>query len=146
MVENPETQYRELIGGVFTQLNWSGQSVLFAVAYADATDGHYAQTYLAPSFAYGRISLSGTIQWYQPLGRAGTKQLGVNPASLQFRVGQHLWIGAAYTLSLEEKLTPRHRGGPVVEWAMRKATLRVELLDRTVGEPLEIRAAVFAGF
>src|SRR5262245_32993701 len=58
MVQNPETQYRELIGGAFTQLNWSGQSVLLALAYADATDGHYAQTYVVPSFFFGRVSLS----------------------------------------------------------------------------------------
>lgn len=146
MVENPETQYRELIGGAFTQVNWGRQSVLLAVAYADATDGHYAQTYVAPSFSYGRLALSGTIEWYEPLGRAGTRQLSVNPASLEFRLGQRLWVGAAYTLGLEQNQIPRHRGGPVIEWAMRKATLRVELLDRTIGEPAEVRAAVFAGF
>src|SRR5437016_1512821 len=60
MVQNPETQYHELIAGSFTQINWSDQSVLVAVAYADASESQYLQTYVVPSFATGRLELSGT--------------------------------------------------------------------------------------
>jgi hypothetical protein len=146
MVQSPETRYRELIVGSFTQLNWNRQSVLVALAYADATESQYLQAYVAPSFAVGRLSLSGTIEWYEPLGRAGTRQLGVNPASLELRVNDHLWLGGAYTLSVAENEIPQHRGGPVLEWVLGRSTLRLELLGRTDGKPVEVRTAVLATF
>ena len=36
MVQNRKTQYRELIAGMYTQVNWDRQSVLVALGYADA--------------------------------------------------------------------------------------------------------------
>lgn len=146
MVQNPETRYRELIIGSFTQLNWSRHSVLIALAYADATESQYLQAYVAPSFAIGRVALSGTIELYEPLGRAGTRQLGINPASLVLRVNERLWVGGTYTVSLSENAIPEHRGGPVLEWAMGRSTLRLELLERTAGKTVEVRAAVLTTF
>ena len=145
MVQNPKTQYRELIVGLFTQFNWSGQSVLVAVGYADASEGQYLETYITPSFARGRLALSGNFEWYEPLGRAAVRQLDVNPASLEVRVSDHLWAGAAYTLGLAEHETARHRMGPVLEWATRRDKVRLELLHRTVGT-VEVRAVILAAF
>src|SRR5213080_2572964 len=34
MVQNRKTQYRELIAGIYTQVNWDRQSVLVALGYA----------------------------------------------------------------------------------------------------------------
>jgi len=34
VVQNPQTQYRELIAGIHTQVNWDRQSVLVALGYA----------------------------------------------------------------------------------------------------------------
>jgi len=146
IVQNPETEYHELIAGSFTQINWSDQSVLVAVAYAVASESQYLQTYVVPSFATGRLELSGTLEWYIPLGRAGVRQLDMNPVSLEMRVSDRLWAGAAYTLSLAHHEPARHRIGPVLEWATRRDKLRVELLDRSVGETVEVRAVILAAF
>jgi hypothetical protein len=146
MVQNPKTQYRELIVGGYTQLNWSGQSMLVAVGYADASDSQYLQTYITPSYARARLALSGTFEWYEPLGHAGVRQLDVNPASLEVRMSDHLWAGAAYTLSLAEHGPARRRMGPVLEWATRGNKIRLELLHRTVGETVEARAVILAAF
>src|SRR5438874_2926457 len=146
MVQNPKTQYRELIVGSYTQLNWSRQSVLVGVGYADASDSQYLQTYITPSFASGRLSLSTTLEWYEPLGRAGVRQLDMNPVSLAVRMSDHLWAGAAYTVALGDHATARHRMGPVLEWATRHDKLRVEVLHRTVGATVEVRAVIVAAF
>ncbi|HEV8382583.1 MAG TPA: hypothetical protein VGQ29_13435 [Gemmatimonadales bacterium] len=146
MIQNPKTQYRELIAGTFTQLNWNRQSVLVAIAYADASESQYLQMYLIPSITTGRIALSGTLEWYEPLGRAGTRQFDVNPISPRVRVSDHLWAGAAYTAALADHETARHRIGPVLEWATQRDKLRVELLDRTFDHTVEVRVAILAGF
>ena len=146
MVQNPKTQYRELIVGSYTQLNWSGQSVLVGVGYADASDGQYLQTYITPTFASGRLSLSATLEWYDPLDRAGVRQFDMNPVSLEARLSDHLSAAIAYTLSLADHQTARRRIGPVLEWATRRDKLRVEVLHRTVGETVEVRAVIVAAF
>ena len=146
MVQNPETQYRELIAGAFTQLNWSAQSVLVAVSYADASESQYLQVYVTPSIVSGWLAPSGTLEWYEPLGRGGTRQFDVNPVSLRLHVSDHLWTGAAYTVALADHETARHRFGPVLEWATRRDKLRVELLDRTFDHTVEVRVAILAGF
>jgi len=146
MIQNPKTQYRELIAGTFTQLNWNRQSVLVAIAYADASESQYLQMYLAPSIAAGRMALSGTLEWYEPLGRMGTRQFDVNPLSPRVRLSNRLWAGAAYTVGLSEHETARHRIGPAFEWVTRLDRLRLELLDRTFDHTVEVRAAILAGF
>jgi len=146
MVQNPETQYRELVAGAYTQLNWSGQSLLVALGYADASESQYLQTYITPSFAAGDFELSGTLEWYIPLGRAGVRQFDMNPVSLEARLSDHVRAGAAYTLSLAHDEAAHHRIGPVLEWAAQRDKLRLELLHRTVGETVEVRAIILAAF
>jgi hypothetical protein len=53
--------------GTYTQVAWGKQSVLMAVAYADATDGRYLQTYLNPALTAGPLAFDATIEWYEPL-------------------------------------------------------------------------------
>ena len=146
MVQNPQTQYRELIAGAFTQLNWSAQSVLVAVAYADASESQYLQVYVTPSIVSSRLAVSGTLEWYEPLGRGGTRQFDVNPISPRVRVSDHFWAGASYTMGLADHEIARHRIGPVFEWVTRRDRLRLELLDRTFDHTVEVRVAILAGF
>ena len=146
MIQNPKTSYRELIGGAFTQLAWGRQSVLFAVAYADASESAYVQTYIAPTLTGGRLTFSATAEWYEPLESSGTRQLDVNPASLMARVSGNLSVGAAYTVGLEARQRARSRAGPAMELALPWGTLRVELLDRLSGGPTELRPSIFAAF
>jgi len=146
MIQNPKTSYRELIGGVFTQIRWGAQSVLLAVAYADASESAYTQTYIAPALTRGRLTFSATIEWYEPLESAGTRQLDVNPATLMARVAGKLSVGAAYTVGLEARQRARSRAGPAAELAVPWGTVRVELLDRLSGGPTELRPSVTVGF
>jgi hypothetical protein len=146
MVQNPITQYRELIAGTYTQVPWGRQSVLLAIAYADATDGRYLQTYVNPTLKGGPLSFDATIEWYEPLDRFGTRQLSANPASLLVRVERRLALGVASTLDVARGTTPPRRVGPVLEWTAKWGTFRVEVLDRTTGKATEVRTAVLAGF
>lgn len=146
MVQNPKTSYRELIGGGFTQAVWNRQSLLVAVAYADATGSAYLQTYLAPTLTAGRLTFSSTIEWYEPLQSTGTRQLDVNPASLMLKVKGPLALGAAYTVGLEARQRARSRAGPAAELSLRWGTLRVELLDRLSGGPTELRPSLLVAF
>lgn len=106
--------YRELIVGTYTRVTWDGQSVLVALGYADATDSEYLQTYVSPSLSRGPLTLSGTIEWYAPIERSGTRQLDVNPISLVVRVNQSCGLGALYTLGLARGDAPPQRGGPML--------------------------------
>ncbi len=146
MVQNPKTDYRELIAGAFTQVAWNRQSLVVAVAFADASESAYLQTYLAPTLTRGRLTFSSTIEWYEPLESTGTRQLDVNPASLMLRVHGPLALGAAYTVGLEARQRARSRAGPAAELALPWGTIRVELLDRLSGGPTELRPSIFAAF
>lgn len=146
IVQNPRTEYRELIAGAFTQANWSRHSVLVAVGYADATESEYVQTYITPSLGFGAISLSGTIEWYEPLESSGTRQLDINPLLLVARVHSRVGLGAAYTQGMAQGDGARHRAGPVVEFSALWGSVRLEVLRRFTDETTEVRTAVFAGF
>jgi len=117
-----------------------------AVAYADASESQYLQVYVIPSIVSGRLAVSGTLEWYEPLGRSGTRQFDANPVSPRLRVSDHLWAGAAYTVAIADHETARHRIGPVLEWVTRRDRLRLELLDRTFDHTVEVRVAILAGF
>lgn len=148
MVQNPTTLYRELIAGTYTQLNWGRQSLLVAVAYADATDGRYLQTYVNPTFSLpgGPLTFDATIEWYEPLERAATRQLSVNPATLLVRVERRLALGVASTVDVARGSVPPRRVGPAAEWAAKWGTVRVEVLHRTTGKATEVRTSLLAGF
>jgi hypothetical protein len=146
MVQNPETQYRELIAGTFTQGVWGPQALLVAAAYADASDARYVQTYLNPTLWWRRVQVSSTIEWYAPLERAGTPQLDVNPLTVLVPVHGRIALGPVVTLSFAEGARARHRAGAAVEWTAGWGSLRLELLDRTVGDAAELRTGVVAGF
>jgi hypothetical protein len=143
LVENPRTKYRELIGGVYTQFNSGHQSMIVALAYADASDARYIQTYLNPSITAGSILLSTTVEWYAPVDRAGTQQLSFNPLSVEWQLSHKLALGVTGTLDVAPRTAPAHRVGPVAEWATGWGTLRLEVLKRMTG-PTELRMGVVA--
>ena len=146
MVQNPNSPYRELIIGTYTRVTWDRQSVLMALGFADATESDYLQTYFVPSLSKGALMLAGTIEWYQPLERSGTRQLDVNPISLVLRVSKRFGLGAAYTLGLAKGGPPRQRGGLKVELTPPWGEIGVELLRRSSGASTELRTAVSAAF
>jgi len=145
-VQNPVSLYRELIAGAYTQVSLGQQSVLVALAFADATDGRYVQTYLNPTLKGGPLTFDATIEWYEPLERSATRQLSFNPATLLVRVERRLALGVASTLDVAHGTTPPRRVGPVAEWTAKWGSFRVEVFHRTTGKATEVRTAVLAGF
>jgi hypothetical protein len=138
MVENPRSGYRELVMGALSRLTWRGQALTVAVAAADASDGTYLQTYLVPSLARGSVSLSGTIEWYQPLG-SGTRQLDVNPVTILIRLGPRLSAGAFYALGFAEGAAPRQRAGPALQVALPPGALKLEVVRNVSHSANEVR-------
>ena len=146
MVQNPKSSYRELIIGTYTRVTWDRQSVLVALGFADATESDYLQTSFVPSLSKGPLMFSGTIEWYQPLERSGTRQLDVNPISLVLRVSNRFGLGPAYTLGLAKGSLLRQRGGLKVELTPPWGVIGLELLRRSSGSSTELRTAVSAAF
>lgn len=146
MVQNPATHYRELIAGAATQVGWNDHSALLAAAFADASDGAYVQAYLLPVLALGRLTLTGSVEWYVPLVASGTRQLYVNPLSAMLRAGERLAVGGAYTLGVTAGARARHRAGPAVEWTSPVGVWRLEVLQEAGARALEIRTAAFVTF
>ena len=146
MVQNRKTQYRELIAGIYTQVNWDRQSVLVALGYADATASPYLQTYLVPSLSLRRLTFSGTIEWYEPIRRSGTRQLDVNPVSVVVQVNKRIGLGAVYTVGLARGVAATRRAGPMLQLTAPWGTVKVEILKRSSGTPTEVRTAVLTAF
>jgi hypothetical protein len=146
MVINPRTGYRELIGGAVTRVAWGRQSANLALALADAPEGEYLQAYLVPSLVAAGVSVSGTLELYQPLVRTGTTQLDLNPVSLTLRLGEWVGIGGCYTLGLASGAPSRQRAGPTLQLQVPRGSLRVELLRNVARSAPEVRMSFEAAF
>jgi hypothetical protein len=146
MVQNRKTQYRELIAGMYTQVNWDRQSVLVALGYADATESEYLQIYVVPALSRRPLTFSGTIEWYQPIERSGTRQLDINPVSLVVALSKAFGLGAVYTLGLAQGAAATRRAGPMLQLTAPWGTLKLELLERSSGKSTEVRTAILAAF
>lgn len=141
MVENSRTGYHELIGGAVSRISWGRQAVSVALAVASASDSKYLQIYLVPSCNVGRFELAGTIEGYEPLQRAGVRQLDVNPIGLIAHLSKRVGVGAFYALSLATGEPPRQRAGPALEIELPSAVLRIEGVFNLKGAASELRVA-----
>ncbi len=146
MVQNLRTGYREVLGGVLSTLSYDRQAITVALAYADASDGSYLQTYLLPDLRAGVLSLTAAVEWYVPLDRAGTRQLYVNPVMVLARVRPWLAFGGSYALGMAAGALAKHRAGPAVELRMALGAITVELLRGVELSRNEVRIAFRAGY
>lgn len=146
IVQNPRSGYRELIAGAMTRVAWPRQSLTLGLAAADASDGNYAQVYVAPSFTRGALSLDGTLEWYEPLEHKATRQLGLNSLTLMGRVGPRLAAGAGYAASFLPTSDARQRLGPALRVEIPHGSLEVEYLAGLRNSADELRTTVRAGF
>lgn len=146
-VDNLRSGYRERLAGVMARLAWGGgQSLTVALAGADASDSRYLQLYLAPSFAMGRLSLSGTVEGYMPLLRSGARQLYVDSLTLLDQLGPRLAVGGSYNMGLAVGSTPNHEVGPTVQVALAGGALRGQLFHGLGRNSAEARAVYQASF
>jgi hypothetical protein len=140
MVQNPRTAYRETAGGLGLNVRLgNGASAVVATAVASATDSWYAQLYLLPNWTAGRLSVNGTLELYEPLHRAGARQLDVNPCSAFWRLLDRLEVGAAYLLFSQVGSAPTQEAGPAVRVTVPHGNLTTELFRRISGGPTEVR-------
>jgi hypothetical protein len=146
VVDNPHTGYREVIGGGLSQLAWGQQAIAVALAGAAASDSKYLQVYVLPSFILGRLRLSGAIEWYQPLERAGVHQLDVNPMTLLVPLTSRLALGAFSTLGVTAGAPLRLRAGPVLQLGIASSALRLECARNVSGSSSELRMTAQVGF
>jgi hypothetical protein len=146
MVENPRSGYHELIGGAVSRIVWGRQAVTVAFGAADASDSKYLQSYIVPSFVMGSFSLSGTIEVYVPVQASGTRQLDVSPVTLLVHPRPRVGVGAFYGLGVATGVAPRHRAGPVVEFALPPGALKVELVRNLARASNEVRMSFRVSF
>lgn len=146
LVENPHSGYRELLGGLVTRAVLGRQAVTLGVAYAEASESRYLQTYVVPSLLVAGASVSGTIELYTPLEEAGSHQLDLNPLAVILRPTREIGIGAAYAAGMGEGERPRHRVGPVVEIGIPHGSLKTELLRNMTLTYYEVRLSLQAAF
>jgi hypothetical protein len=126
-----------------TRAAWGGHTLAVAVAGADASDGTYLQTYLVPSLALGRLAVSGTVEWYEPLD-GGVRQLDVNPLTAVVALHRNLAVGGVWTMGFADGSDWQARAGPAVHLTIPGATLGVEGLWTVRRRAGEIRAWIQA--
>jgi hypothetical protein len=140
MVQNPRTEYREAIGGVGLNLPLGNKaSAVAATAVASATDSWYAQLYLLPSWTAGRLSVNGTFELYEPLQRAGARQLDVNPCAVLWRLVDRVEVGVAYLLFAQMGGAPTQEAGPTVRVTVPHGSLTSEFFGRIGTGLAEVR-------
>ncbi len=140
MVQNPRTEYRETAGGVGLNVRLgSAASAVVAAAVASAKDSWYAQLYLLPGWTAGRLSVNGTLELYEPLERAGARQLDVNPCSVFWRLSDRLELGAAYLLFAQVGDAPTQEAGPAVRVTVPHGNLTTEFFGKIGKRQTEVR-------
>ncbi len=146
MIQNLRTGYREVLGGVLSTFSYDGQGITVAVAYANASDASYLQTYLLPDLRAGVFSLTAAVEWYVPLDRAGTRQLYVNPVMVLARVRPWMAFGGSYALGIAAGALAKQRAGPAVELRITPGAITVELLRGVERSRNEVRIAFQTGY
>jgi len=73
MLQNPRTEYREIVAGVARPLGARPWSATIALAGAYASDGWYGQLYLFPALTLAPVAVGGVVLAYEPLEREGAR-------------------------------------------------------------------------
>jgi hypothetical protein len=130
MVQNPRTEYREVVGGVGRAMGGGRTMATLALAGAHASDGWYAQLYLLPAISWGDLSVSGVAVFYEPMESRGARQFYLNPLTLSFPVGRHVLVGIANMLAIQEGAETINTLGPMLQVMIGPTrTLSVTALD-----------------
>lgn len=140
MIENPRSDYREIIGGLGLNVHLAKTANVFvATAAASATDSWYAQLYLLPNWTLGRLAVGATVEFYQPLQARGARQLDVSPWTVMVRAVGRVEVGAAYLLFSQVGGAPLEEAGPAARVAVPAGTVTLELLRRLGASSGDVR-------
>ena len=146
MVVNPRTDYHELIAGGVMRVAHPHGSTLIALTAADASDAWYLQLYVVPSITVGIASFGGTLEFYQPLERAGTYDLDVNPINALIRVARGVNAGASYRIGLAEGAVRKQAAGLMIQTGIPRGAITVEWLAGLSRLHGDVRASLNAAF
>jgi hypothetical protein len=146
MVVNPHTDYHEVIAGSVMRVAHPHGSTLFALTAADASDAWYLQLYVVPSLTFGRASLGGTLELYQPLERAGTYDLDVNPINALVRIVPGVNVGASYKTGFAPHAVRKQAAGLMVQASIPRGGITLEWLAGLAHAGGDVRASLNAAF
>jgi hypothetical protein len=144
MVQNPRSEYREIIGGVARPVGGGSAAATIALTGAYASDGWYGQLYLLPAIALGPVTVSGLVQFYEPLEREGARQFYLNPISGLIAVAGRMRIGASYTLATQAGTESRQTAGPTLQLSTAGWTASLSVLAGIADAATEVRMGINA--
>lgn len=144
MVQNPRTEYREVVAGMARPVGGGRASATIAMAGAYASDGWYAQVYVMPSVRLGPVSVRGLLLAYEALEERGARQFYVNPMSVLAPVAPRIHLGASYVLAVQAGTRSRHSAGPTLQLSTAAWTATVSTLVGIGATTNELRAGINA--
>ena len=146
MVVNPRTGYHEIIAGGVARIAHPHGATSIALTAADASDAWYLQLYLVPSVSVGRASFGGTLELYQPLSRAGTYDLDVNPITALIRIAPGVSAGPSYRIGLAAGALRKQAAGLMIQTRVPRGGITVEWLAGLSRLHGDLRASLQAAF
>jgi hypothetical protein len=129
MLQNPRTDYREVLAGVGRPVFTSRDAGLVAaLAGAHTNSGWFAQLYLMPEGRLGRFDLSATVQLAAPLEEGGTWQAYGSPVVALANLGGGLAAGVTYYVSAETGSATGQAAGPAIRLTVPRGSVTLELV------------------
>jgi hypothetical protein len=147
MLNNPRTEYREIMGGVGHAVAFSresGVTVATALGYTDT--GWYGQLYLLPTVRAGALTVSGTMELAQPMSTRGTRGFYVSPGNAFVALGHGFSAGGAFYGSWEAGSPASVGAGPALQRSVPHGSLTMELVKGLKAASDEVRFTVRSSF
>ena len=140
MIQNPRSGYHEIDGAVGRVVNVGSHfSAVLAVGVTSASDSWYAPVYLLPTVNFGRVTLNGSLEYYQPLQHVGARQFDLTPLTLMARTVGHFEVGGAYLLYTQVASVPTWEAGPAARMAIPNGTVQLEWMLRPRSGATDLR-------
>lgn len=146
MLNNPRTEYREIMGGVGHALSVGGSSVTVATALGYTNTGWYGQLYLLPTVRAGALTVSGTMELAQPMSARGTRGFYVSPGNAFISLGHGFAAGGAFFGSWEVGSPMSVGAGPALQRAVPHGSVTLELVKGLRAASDEVRFTVRSSF
>lgn len=113
LVENPHSDYREELVGIFrTQRAGPHLALTLGAAATNTTDAWYGQLFVFPSLGQGRLHTDVRLKFYLPAERRGVMQCDLSPGSVTVDLSRRLSAGAVVVWSAEHGARHAIGAGP----------------------------------
>ena len=140
MIQNPRSGYHEIDGAAGRWVTIGPHvGALVAVGVTSASDSWYAPFYVLPTISLGRVTLNGSLEYYQPLQHVGARQFDITPLTLMARTVGRVEVGAAYLLYTQVASVPTHEWGPAARLPVPNGTVQLEWMLRPGSHATDFR-------